>query len=329
MRYFVLADHRHYLGYSNRWNSPFCQNVRCLPRYSSYHPVAHFGTSTFNGVNTSNGNLGWSFSLTTLYQSSCRFYNGRSRRLPLTDCKTIDDVLQLAVDNLDNLPPDQLAAVWTFILRLLPKNPRSTDLGQYKKDYAAQKAEANQFELKIYKLLERTMNALESMKPKDLTTIVLGLAKIVQNIQKAKEKRRVNTNQKVFGNVLVDGKSNPKRIIFNDLAAASNSKLHRFDPRYLSNLAYAYALLGYDPVFDDGTTLLENVAGESVESMRVFNSHDISNLVWAYATLKVSHPVLFQSVGDAVTLMPNLNEFKPQALSNTVCECLRKLEMLW
>jgi hypothetical protein len=87
------------------------------------------------------------------------------------------------------------------------------------------------------------MNALELMKPKDLTTIILGLAKIVQNIQNAKEKRRVNTNQKVFGNVLLDDKSNPNRITLNELAAAANNKLHRFDPRYLSNLADAYALL--------------------------------------------------------------------------------------
>ena len=71
-----------------------------------------------------------------------------------------------------------------------------------------------------------------------------------------------------------------------------------------ANLAYAYALLGYDPVFEYGTALLENTAEESTECISGFNEQDISNLVWAYATLKVSHPLLFQSVGDAVTVMP-------------------------
>jgi hypothetical protein len=36
------------------------------------------------------------------------------------------------------------------------------------------------------------------MRPQELTTIILGMAKIVQNVKGAKMKGRININQQVF-----------------------------------------------------------------------------------------------------------------------------------
>jgi hypothetical protein len=70
------------------------------------------------------------------------------------------------------------------------------------------------------------------------------------------------------------------------MGKAANETLQNLDPRSLSNLAYAFALLGRDPTIRNKMTLLGNMAFASIECIHQFNSHDISNTVWAYATLK-------------------------------------------
>ena len=229
------------------------------------------------------------------------------RRLPLNDCQTVDDVLQLAVENIDDLS-HQSAAVWTFTSRLMTQRPTRSRA-------VTNQVSASEKEQQILLILDQTMKSVGSMKPKELTTIILGLSKIVQDVQG----RRIDANQQAFWNVLLDDNSSPKESIFQLLAEAANDKLHRFDAQCLANLAYAHALLGYDPEFlDEETTLFANVADRSIECINTFEPQGISNLVWAYSTLKVPNPRLFQSVGDTVADMPNLDNFYPQALSNTV-----------
>jgi hypothetical protein len=99
------------------------------------------------------------------------------------------------------------------------------------------------------------------------------------------------------------------------LGKAANETLQNLDTRSLSNLAYAFALLGRDPTIHNKMTLLGNMAFTSIECIHQFNSHDISNMVWAYATLK-STPILFPPAADVIVSLSDLNEFKPQALSN-------------
>jgi hypothetical protein len=43
--------------------------------------------------------------------------------------------------------------------------------------------------------------------------------------------------------------------------------------------------------------------------------------VWAFAPVKKSHPALFAAMGDQVDEFKDLEEFKPQELSNTVGIC--------
>jgi hypothetical protein len=167
-------------------------------------------------------------------------------------------------------------------------------------------------------MIDAITNSLDTMRPKELTTIILAMAKIVQNVQSAKHRRRMNIYHEAFNELLLDDKSTPRDIIFDRFCKAADETLRHFDARCLANLAYAYALLGYDPKFDDGTTLFSNIAVQSSWCLEGFEPQNFSNMLWAYATLKVPNPGLFQSLGDYIITKPDLNEFQPQELANMV-----------
>jgi hypothetical protein len=60
---------------------------------------------------------------------------------------------------------------------------------------------------------------------------------------------------------------------------------------------------------------------QAAERKAEFNAQDISIIVWAFAPVKKSHPALFAAMGDQVDEFKDLEEFKPQELSNTVGIC--------
>jgi hypothetical protein len=74
--------------------------------------------------------------------------------------------------------------------------------------------------------------------------------------------------------------------------------------------------LGYNPPLNDGGTLLGNIAPVAVEKINDFGPQDLSNIVWAFATLKASHPALFQSIGDVAKqkahqfILPFFNQYE-------------------
>ena len=90
------------------------------------------------------------------------------------------------------------------------------------------------------------MVSLGGMKPRDLTTIILQLAKIANRVS-SKYDKRLYASELAFKNILLEDVSNPQYIIFNPLAEEANQNLVDFEPRELSNLACAYSLMGYDP----------------------------------------------------------------------------------
>ena len=53
-------------------------------------------------------------------------------------------------------------------------------------------------------------------------------------------------------------------------AADSLPILSKFEPRHLSNLAYAYALAGNAPKLEDGTALFDHIAEKSIPSLGKF-----------------------------------------------------------
>jgi hypothetical protein len=246
---------------------------------------------------------------------SSRLYSDKHNRFLVKDCETVDEVFMLADEQSHDLPPNKLAAAWYRLSQILSVSQ------MYQKNSnkpEGVKQEVAKRELEIFDiLLEPTMNSLDRSRPKDLTTITLAMAKIIKSLL-AKPNKQWSIDQRAFGNILLDENLKPQECIFQPLAEAAKDKLLDYEPRYLSNLAYAYALLGNDPELDDSTTMLANIADASLDSIGQFIAQDISNMVWAFATLKISNPSLFRSVGDAVVKMNDLNEFKPQGLAITV-----------
>jgi hypothetical protein len=64
---------------------------------------------------------------------------------------------------------------------------------------------------------------------------------------------------------LLDQYHNPNKdiLILQRLAESADRIMTKFEPRSLSNLAYAFALVGYNPNLPDNT-LLEKVADASI-----------------------------------------------------------------
>eukprot|EP00956_Cyclotella_meneghiniana_P040621 scaffold200815_cov53-Cyclotella_meneghiniana.AAC.4 len=243
--------------------------------------------------------------------SSTLFIN--KRRLPFNSCRNVDEVIELAIDNINGMPPNQIAAVWSSIPRLMSKS-------QHRRNQYVQKEEdtAEQMGYNIITILKQTIKSSRKMAPKDLSTITLGMAKIVKNVRYGKQKRGPNVSPNAFELIFFDDNKNPRTNIFKPLAERANDILGDCNPRDLSNLAYAYALLGYDPKLDNGSTLLENIADVSIDAIENFNAQDISNTMWAYAKLGVTHSVFYRAVGDAMVRMQTLESFEPQNLANTV-----------
>lgn len=239
----------------------------------------------------------------------------RGRRFPLDNCRTIDDILDLAIERIDDHLPT--AAIWSRIFRLL-----SSGQARYhrrKSHLRVQNEHVQELEQQINIILRHTVNSIDNPRPIEVTTLILSMAKIVKNIQEAHKRRRCNIYHHVLGDAfLLKNNSIPNKRIFHALAKVADKYMPLLDSRCISNLAYAYGLLKYNPRIDGNRTLMDTIAEKSYGGINQFNAQDISNMMWAHATLQISNTLLFQCVGDAVVGMPTLKEFKPQALSNTV-----------
>ncbi|KAL7507990.1 hypothetical protein ACHAXN_005094 [Cyclotella atomus] len=258
---------------------------------------------------------------TTVFDAASRLYSRQTNqsvprnqgknfvRLPFDGCGNIDDVLRLALKDIDNLPPNQTAAAWTFILRLLTTTNdqrRNRSLGRVAIDVQG----SEQLEQQLDALFQHTMNSLVKMKYKDLTTVILSIAKVVKSIREANQTRTMNVYHQALESLLQ--KTNP----FGHFAMAADRKLIEFDARHLSNLAYAYALVGYNPKLNDGSNLFQKIGDRSIICIDQFLPQNLANLVWANATLDYHHHQLFKKVGDHIARLDDLVPFKPQELAN-------------
>jgi hypothetical protein len=155
-------------------------------------------------------------------------------RLPFDECRNIDEVLKLAINNIHNLQPTPTAAAWNFILRLLTTSKdqsRNCGVGQLVQG-------SEQLEQHVSALFLHTMNSLEKMKHKDLTSVILSMAKFVKNIREANQMKRMTVYHRALGSLLQQ--SNP----FGHFATTADRKLVDFDARHVSNLAYAQHSMG-------------------------------------------------------------------------------------
>lgn len=128
----------------------------------------------------------------------------------------IDELLRDSCDELNSGRYLKAAAIWARITRLLSKQQ------------TANKPQLEQQLVVVFKY----MDSVDKMKPKDLTTVTLSMAKIVKNIREASHMKRINVYHQTLGRLLQ--KSNPFGHFH--FAMAANKKMISFDARDLSNL---------------------------------------------------------------------------------------------
>jgi hypothetical protein len=242
----------------------------------------------------------------SIRQFASRHTKSQRRFFPASDYNSIDDLLKDSINFLNSGGSMQAAAaVWARASRLLADRQRH------------QVTDNPQLEKLVEELFNQTMDSLDYMKPKDLATVILSMSKIAKVVKEAQGRRKLNSYHRAFGKVLLIGNSEPMKNVFDFLAIAADRILKDSDARSLSNLAYAYALVGYNPQLDS-RTLLGKIGDVSVGFIRDFTEQGIANMVWAFATLNVQHPALFQTVGDRIDDLDDLESFKPQAPANIV-----------
>ena len=236
----------------------------------------------------------------------CELLYGTKIASQIQHDSTVDELVQIAHDNLDVVTPVATSALWTKILRQLSRRDgrNNNDSGRNAK--------------KVEDIFQHTIDRLGTFRARELTQAVLSLSKITAALRKQKNRRGEADHKRILRELLLNRNMRPREDIFRLFAVKSKDMLDQFDARSLSNLALAYAKIDYVPEFDDGRNLFDHVATEAVDMKGYFNAQDISNMVWAYATVNKPHDLLFQALGDQVVGFKQLKEFKPQALSNTV-----------
>ncbi|KAL7487866.1 hypothetical protein ACHAW6_013432 [Cyclotella cf. meneghiniana] len=234
--------------------------------------------------------------------------------LNTNDCASVEQVVQLTMENIKKLTPGNYSAIWVRISKLIQNEHRLHDTASI----------GNQrLEQELKRILYKTVRSADMFSPKHLSGIILALAKIVRHGRRLGGMENGMPDIDSFSSlhplhrILFADNSNNQDDMFLPFFEAAKNRLHKFEPRYLSNLSYACALLRTNPQYDCDTTLFDKIASEAISQIDKFNGQDLSNMVWAFATLSIQHPDLFKAVGDAV-VVTNLKRFQPQDFSNIV-----------
>ena len=119
--------------------------------------------------------------MTVIYRPSIiidvRYFSQRPSWI-VKDSRSIQEVLDNATEQIESgeLTARTAAAVWSTIPRLLSKSKGERNSKRREK-------EIMECELQIFNILEVVINSLDVLNPRELTPIILGMAKIVQNVQ--------------------------------------------------------------------------------------------------------------------------------------------------
>ena len=215
----------------------------------------------------------------------------------MNDCDTLDEAIKAMHDNLDKVSSRNLSAFWTVV----PKFLKYERVGKLNPQLQA--------------ISKKTADKIGNYGPRDLAQTTLAFAKIVKSLKETEGRnngRGGSSYHEFLHNTLI-GEGD---IIFQFIANTARPKLSQFEPQAIANLAYAYAIIECVPKFDDGSTLFHHIAEQIIRLLGKFKPQALSNIVWAFEKVKVSHPELFEKVGDNITSLDHLRDFAPQALSN-------------
>ena len=126
-----------------------------------------------------------------------------------------------------------------------------------------------------------------------------------------------NTNNDYIS-ILSDEPNQDKELVKRTLdivAENALSRLHRFRPQELNNLAWGFCRLGhYGPSLD---ALFRGIGQELLKRHSYFAPQDIGTTLWSFATVEYFNEEVYKAAASELTLRKS-NSFKPQELSNTV-----------
>jgi len=212
----------------------------------------------------------------------------------------------MAYEHKDSMSPRGMAAYWTLVSKLLRQRSNNRP--------------SNQMQMQIDELIGQTLRSCQTYNYRDLATIAISLAKIINKVGKSHRRQHKGSTEQILQDVLIGRESKNKQVIFNYIASVSVAILHEFDARHLSNLIYAFGLAEEVVLVENGSTYFDMLAEEvlSFDSFDEFNSYDLSNMLWALANVKDEQPKLFKKIGDHIVGLDNLNSFNGQDCSITV-----------
>eukprot|EP00984_Skeletonema_dohrnii_P008273 scaffold3034_cov110-Skeletonema_dohrnii-CCMP3373.AAC.6 len=219
------------------------------------------------------------FSLQSAASFSTTHRRGRNKSPPrFSDDSTVDELVQIAHDNLDVMTPMATAALWNKISRQLSRRD-----GRYNNQRGAGKGDNPQNARNIDDIFQHTIDGLGAFRMRELTQTIFSMSKITAVLRNQGNRRGEAGHKRILRGLLLNKDLTLNEDMFRFLAGKSIDILDQFDARCLSNLAYAYALIDNVPDFDDGSDLFDHIAMSAVEMTAEFNAQDISNFVWAYA----------------------------------------------
>ncbi|KAL7544666.1 hypothetical protein ACHAWF_008035 [Thalassiosira exigua] len=222
----------------------------------------------------------------------------------MNDYESLGEMTQMAHEHLEMLSTRDLSAFWTQVSKLL----RGRNQQEKMEPCALDQLKA---------ILLRTLTDIQDCSPRDLTQVTLALAKIITAVENHGGMPE-HSPHRILHNRLIGKSAQHKQFIFGELTTASMPILPEFDERCLSNLIYAFGLVKYVHVFEDGSTNFDHLAAEAVPRLGNFNAQDMSDLIWAYATAKMHHKHLFKAMADGIVQLDSLRSFEPQHFSNIV-----------
>jgi hypothetical protein len=239
--------------------------------------------------------------------------NGPRRGPDFRNYDSVEEILEAAYHNLDVMSRGDVSALWTCILKLMTRRDNQ-------KKRQLSKLPVDDMKIMIETIFDNTAGGIKDCNMKERTQTTVSVAKIVQILRKRAGRRRGEDAYRIVLRELLLHEDNrtTNRQLFQMFAEKSMDILHEFDARHISNVAYAYALIEYVPKFDDGSDLFDHIAMQSIKMRSGFNEQDVSNMVWAFATVKKRHDALFKAMGDHIVVQDHLRDFRPQALSNTI-----------
>ena len=222
----------------------------------------------------------------------------------MRQCKTIEELVHLANDNLDTISSRTIAAFWSLLEKHVQNHRGGNSRAQLNEQHA--------------KILYNTMENMYIFDGRDIATVAISLEKIMKQVESRGQRADTGSLYHILHNLLVGINSEKKHYIFSEIAVHAIPILSDFEARHLSNLIYSFGFAEYVPNVEDGRTILDVLALEAMSKLQYFNSQDLSNMLWSYAKLESSNSLLFKAAGDLIVVMNDLSEFKPQELSNIV-----------